>query len=73
MSDPTTKLLAGYINALADLAQPKTSILLLHDQARLDAYQTALAGALQELPGDLTIEHQRIIRNEGSQEEMKDL
>lgn len=52
MTDPNTKVLASYINALADLAQPKASILLLHDQARLYAYQTAIAGALQELPGD---------------------
>ena len=51
MADPTTRVLASYINALADLAQPKASIPLLHDQPRLNAYQIALAGALHELPG----------------------
>lgn len=53
MTDSTTRVLASYINALADLAQPKASIILLHDQARLNAYQIALAGSLQELPGDM--------------------
>lgn len=53
MTDPTTRVLASYINALADLAQPKASIPLLHDQARLNAYQMALDGALHELPGNL--------------------
>lgn len=53
MADPTTRVLASYINALADLAQPKASIPLLHDEARLNAYQAALAGALHELPGDM--------------------
>lgn len=53
MTDSTTRVLASYINALADLAQPKASIPLLYDQARLDAYQMALSGALHELPGSL--------------------
>ena len=53
MTDQTHRVLASYINALADLAQPKASIPLLHDQARLNAYQIALAGALHELPGDI--------------------
>ena len=53
MADPSTRVLASYINALADLAQPKASIPLLHDDARLNAYQAALAGAVHELPGDV--------------------
>lgn len=46
-------MLASYVNALADLAQPKASMPLLHDQARLNAYQIALSAALHELPGDM--------------------
>ena len=52
MADPTIKMLAGYINALADLAQPKASIPLLLDQNRLNAYQIAIDAALHELPGN---------------------
>lgn len=52
LGDPSIRMLADYINALADLAQPKASIPLLYDQARLDAYQTAIGAALYELPGE---------------------
>lgn len=52
MADPTARMLTEYVHALADLAQPKACIPLLHDHARLDAFQTAIKGALHELPGD---------------------
>ena len=51
MADPTTKMLANYVTALSDLAQPKSCIPLLHDQVRLDAFQAAIDSALNELPG----------------------
>lgn len=52
MADPTARTLAEYVHALADLAQPKACIPLLHDHTRLSAFQTAIGGALHELPGD---------------------
>lgn len=51
MADPTANLLAGYVGALSDLAQPKGCIPLLHDETRLDAFQAAISSALDELPG----------------------
>ena len=51
LADPTARMLAEYVHALADLAQPKGCIPLLQDQSRLDAFQTAIEGALHELPG----------------------
>ena len=52
MADPTARMMAEYVHALADLAHPKACIPLLHDHARLDAFRTAIKGALHELPGD---------------------
>ena len=54
LGDPSTRMLADYMNALADLVQPKASIPLLYDRARLDAYQMAIGAALHELPGMLS-------------------
>jgi len=51
LADPTARMLAEYVHALADLAQPKGCIPLLQDQSRLYAFQTAIEGALHELPG----------------------
>ncbi|DBA90775.1 TPA: hypothetical protein ACH3X1_003982 [Trebouxia sp. C0004] len=51
LADPTARMLAEYVHALADLAQPKGCIPLLQDQSRLDAFQTAIESALRELPG----------------------
>jgi len=51
LADPTARMLAEYVHALADLAQPKGCIFFLHDQSRLDAFQAAIEGALHELPG----------------------
>ena len=51
LADPTARMLAEYVRALADLAQPKGCISLLHDQSRLDAFQAAIEGAVHELPG----------------------
>ena len=51
LADPTARMLADYVQALADLAQPKACIPLLHDHSRLDAYHMAIDAALHELPG----------------------
>ena len=51
LADPTARMLAEYVHALADLAQPKGCIPVLQDQSRLDAFQAAIEGALHELPG----------------------
>ncbi|KAL0046712.1 hypothetical protein WJX82_008116 [Trebouxia sp. C0006] len=51
LADPTARMLAEYVHALADLAQPKGCTPLLQDQSRLDAFQTAIESALHELPG----------------------
>ena len=51
LADPTARMLAEYVHALADLAQPKGCTPLLQDQSRLDAFQTTIESALHELPG----------------------
>lgn len=51
--DPLKRTLATFIHGLTDLAQPKASLSLLGDAVQLDAFQLAIKGALQELPGKL--------------------
>ena len=51
LADPTRSLLASFIEGMTDLAQPKACLPLLSDHVQLDAFQKAIKGALQELPG----------------------
>ena len=51
LAEPTTRLLASFIEGLTDVAQPKACLPLLGDVVQLEAFQKAVHGALQELPG----------------------
>lgn len=55
LSNPLNRTLAAFVNGLADLAQPKASLPVLADTHLLNAYQAAIKGALQELPGKTAV------------------
>ena len=50
--DSRRRMLAAYLNALADLAGPKCAMPTLRDAPRLDAYSDAMRRVLLERPGD---------------------
>ena len=54
LQDPTTRMLCGLANTLADLAHPKAALPLLADLPRLSAYEAAIQDVLLERPGDTT-------------------
>ena len=52
--DPRKRMLADYVNALADLAHPKMALTILHDKARVLSYEWAIQEAVtmhQGTPG----------------------
>ncbi|KAK9863942.1 hypothetical protein WJX84_003683 [Apatococcus fuscideae] len=44
--DPRKRMLADYVNALADLAHPKMALTILHDEARVLSYERAIQEAV---------------------------
>ena len=51
MRDPRKRMLADYVNALADLAHPKSVLPILHDEARVRSYEHAIQDALRRHEG----------------------
>ncbi len=51
LRDPKMHALAGYVNALADLAAPKAAIGLVTDATRLSFFESAVKKAITEQPG----------------------
>ncbi len=56
-ADPSKRMLMNFINALADLAQPKKALSILEDSVRLRAYDDAVQRAVSRVEGENDLHH----------------
>ncbi len=55
LKDPRKRMLADYLNALADLAHPKAALPILHDEARVLSYEHAIQEAVRRHEGNICL------------------